>query len=56
MIGRENASERGDGCRSTRRDFNVKLAVLLLSACAPLSLGPGSSSDHGRWILNERDH
>ncbi len=56
MNGRENAREGDDGSCSTRRDFNVRLTALLITTFASLPLGSGSRSDHGRWILNERDH
>ena len=55
MNSKKNTRDRDEGCRSTRRDFNARLTALLIIACAPLRLGSGSSSDRGRWILNERD-
>jgi hypothetical protein len=50
------ACERENGSRSTRRDFNARLAALLLVACVPLPVVSAPSPDNGRWILNERDH
>jgi hypothetical protein len=55
MNSKKNTCDRDEGCRSNRRDFNATLVALLISACAPLALGSGPSSDRGRWILNERD-
>jgi hypothetical protein len=52
----KNAREESVGYFSTRREFNVTIAALLITACAALPLSWGSSSDRGRWILNERDH
>jgi hypothetical protein len=52
----KNAREESVGYFSTRREFNVTIAALLVASCAPLPLGSGSSSDRGGWILNERDH
>jgi len=47
--------ERENGSRSTRRDFNGRLAALWLAACVPLPVVSAPSPDNGRWILNERD-
>jgi hypothetical protein len=55
MSTEKSAYDRDEGCRPNRRDFNATLVALLISACAPLSLGSGPSSNHGRWVLNERD-
>ncbi|NNE20289.1 MAG: hypothetical protein HKN10_17605 [Myxococcales bacterium] len=55
MSSENHKCDRDDGCRSSRRNFNVTFAALLISACAPLSLGAMPSPDRGRWILNERD-
>ncbi len=54
---RKNAREESAGYFSTRRNFNVTIAALLVAACARLPVGSTSvDSDRGRWILNERDH
>ncbi len=55
MSTKKSTYDRDDGCRPNRRDFNATLFALLVCAFAPLRLGSGSSSDHGRWVLNERD-
>jgi hypothetical protein len=55
MKSKKHRCDRDEGCRSSRRDFNVTFAALLISACASLSLASMSSPDRGRWILNERD-
>jgi hypothetical protein len=55
MNSKKNDRERDDGSCSTRRDFNLRLTALLIIACTPLRIGSGSSSNRGRWILNERD-
>jgi hypothetical protein len=57
MKSKKNAFEPGKGSASTRREFNVGLAVLFgIIACAPLPLRSRPRLDRDRWILNERDH
>jgi len=55
MNSKSTTCDRDVGCRSNRRDFTATLVALLISACAPLPLRSGPSSDRGRWVLNERD-
>jgi hypothetical protein len=55
MKSKKSTCDRDEGCRSTRRDFNVRLTALLIISCTPLRIGSDSSSNRGRWILNERD-
>jgi hypothetical protein len=52
----KNAREESVGYFSTRRQFNVTIAALLVASCTRLPVGSGSSSDRGRWILNEQDY
>ena len=54
MNTKNDTCDRDVACRSNRREFNVRLATLLMAVSA-LPLGSGSISDRGRWILNERD-